>query len=77
MLMKLFGDVIIVELTQSSVYRVCNETIVNHDEDTISGDWLKHWNLLVSPNVKIFMWRLRRDILPMRSRLNVRVCNAL
>jgi hypothetical protein len=33
--MKLFEDVIIIELTLSSVYWVCNEMLVNRDENTI------------------------------------------
>ncbi|XVF71749.1 hypothetical protein PTKIN_Ptkin12aG0064400 [Pterospermum kingtungense] len=35
----------------------------------IPGDWLKLWNLKISPKIESFLWRIARDCLPTRTHL--------
>jgi len=44
--------------------------LINKDEWKVGGDWNKLWSLPIPPKVKHFMWRLGRDCLPNRQRLN-------
>jgi hypothetical protein len=52
-----------------SAYYQLMETIVDNNHLKESGNWKKLWQLRVPNKVKIFLWRVLRGCLPVRSRL--------
>ena len=55
-----------------SAYRVCMEEISDNSHLKRSGYWSGIWKLKVPPKVKSFVWRVCRECLPTRVRLNRR-----
>jgi hypothetical protein len=52
-----------------SAYYQLMETIVDNNHLKENGNWKKLWKLQVPNKVKIFLWRVLRGCLPVRSRL--------
>ncbi|KAK2444397.1 hypothetical protein QL285_015425 [Trifolium repens] len=53
---------------RSAYYHLMEEIIYN-DHLKVEGNWKKLWQLVVPTKVKLFLWRLLRGHLPIRSRI--------
>lgn len=60
--------------TVKSAYRYAMENLIDNEEYqisisiSISGDWMRMWNLQLSQRVKVFLWRVFKGFLPARIR---------
>lgn len=52
-----------------SAYKLYFDRILDREEWCVEGDWNKLWSLQIPLKVKHFKWRLGRDCLPNRSKL--------
>lgn len=52
-----------------SAYRVCMEVLADKEDLKVDGDWPTIWSMKVPPKVKSFLWRLCRNCIPVRTRL--------
>lgn len=53
-----------------SAYYGVLENLVNIGNLKVQGDWVSVWQLKVTPKVKLLTWRLLREVLPTKVRLN-------
>jgi hypothetical protein len=68
-MMKLFEGFIRKVFIWLKVHTVCCiDMLFNRNDWKVEGDWNKLWSLLIPPEVKHFMWRLRRDCLRNRQK---------
>ncbi|KAG5062775.1 hypothetical protein JHK85_003958 [Glycine max] len=58
--------------TVRSAYYMMMKKFVDYDELIVEGDWKLLWNIDVSPRVKLFLWRLCRNMLPSWVKLRTR-----
>lgn len=67
------------ELTVRSAYQLCRQVFTPLSDFTVSGNWNLIWNLEVLPKVKHFLWRVCRNMLPVRGRLSDKgvMCSSL
>lgn len=60
-----------------SGYKVAMELLSCEEDFKCPGDWDSIWKLKVPPRVEMFLWRLGRDCLPNRMRIQNRGVEAL
>jgi hypothetical protein len=55
-----------------SAYKHCVITAGNQERHGVAGQWNQIWRAKIPPKVKNLIWRIGRDILPTRKKLNSR-----
>jgi ribonuclease HI len=63
------------EYSVRSAYKYCMNTAGTHNSLGITGSWQLIWRMKTPPKVKNLLWRICRNVLPTRSRLNSRGIN--
>jgi hypothetical protein len=58
--------------TVRSAYKYYVNSVENQDNAGIAGNWQQIWRAKIPPSVKNLLWRIGRNVLPTRVRLNSR-----
>lgn len=58
--------------TVKTDYRLCMEKIMNVTKNFVPGEWKHIWRIKSPPKVRNLIWRVCRDCLPMRKKLQER-----